>query len=924
VPRRPADWGDPEGRTRAPEDTPDDRDRADVQPPLGTRLGRYILLHPLGEGGMGVVYAARDPELDRKVALKLVRASGRRAQTRRARLLREAQALARLNHPNVVEVLDAGVVDARDWDPDADPPERVWIAMELVDADTLDLWQSKEQPGWRRILDVFVEAGRGLHAAHLGGLVHRDFKPENVLVSPDGRVRVTDFGLARPLGELEGERDDGDPTASRSNLLLVRLTKTGASIGTPAYMSPEQHRRESVDAKSDQFNFCVGLYEALYRRAPFEGADVKALARAVEAGQVRSPPARALVPARVFRVLRRGLAPRPDDRFESVDALLVALRSAARPRGRIALALGVGALVSTGVWVGWPEPSAAGCTAGSSPVDAVWNGDRASQLQAGLAASELPFATETWTRVEPRLQSYAAAWSDAYATTCAVDDAAIRDRRMTCLADAREKLDALLSGLASADPALVRDAVARVSGLPAVEACRDDARLSSEPELPSDPARRARIAAVRARLATVRAEEGARDYANLVVAAAEALAEAERIGWAPLIGAAHYHLGVLQQGAARHDDARASLEQAYFVAGEAGDGRTAARAAIHLAYLTGATRSQLDEGLKWARHARAAVAELGDAPDLEGAIATAEGEVHFRHGRYDEAFTEHTRAVELAEGVHGAESVEVAMGLNNLGNVMFKRGDPEGAARHYARALEIREQALGPMHPQVGASLSNLGSMERLLGREQDALAHLERSLAVMESGLGPDHPDVGNPLNSLFLLHSDRREWDLARAYIERALAIWTKSYGDEHPHVAIGRGNLGTLYLRLGRPRDAVRELDRAVEILEAVLGPEHPNVAFPLAALGRAWLDLHAPDKARTALERARALRQAQGEGSVAIAIVDARLAEADALSGGDTADALARGRAALAILREAGRASAADADEVEAWLQRAAAR
>ncbi|NUO49616.1 MAG: serine/threonine protein kinase, partial [Polyangiaceae bacterium] len=299
-----------------------------------SRVGRYKLIDRIGEGGMGVVYVAHDPELDRRVALKLLRPEpGAETEERRTRLVLEAQAMAKLSHPNVVTVHDVGRVG-----------EQLFLAMELVDGVTLSRFLAREAPPRRKVLELLLLAGRGLAAAHGAGLVHRDFKPDNVLVGNDGRVRVTDFGLARVSGPAvmtDAHLDVEGPTRP------VALTATGMLIGTPAYMAPEQWRGEDADAKSDQFAFAVTLYESLFGIRPHDGATMRELATNVLAGKMRPfPPA----PRWLRTLLERALALDPASRFPSIDALLSELgKDRDRPQ-RIALSVG-GMLAGTAVLV---------------------------------------------------------------------------------------------------------------------------------------------------------------------------------------------------------------------------------------------------------------------------------------------------------------------------------------------------------------------------------------------------------------------------------------------------------------------------------------------------------------------------------------------------------------------------------------------
>jgi hypothetical protein len=321
---------------------------------IGNKLARFEILNRVGVGGMGIVYVAHDPMLDRQVALKVLRTGAHgplRAAELKARLLLEAQAMARLSHPNVITVHEVGVVD-----------EQIFIVMELNDGGTLRSWLAQEPRPLRERVRVFIEAGRGLAAAHAVRLVHRDFKPDNVLLARDGRARVVDFGLVRApsAGDQPSRRPSRDVYAPMS------LTISGAVLGTPAYMAPEQHRAEVADHRSDQFSFCVSLYEALYGLRPFAGDTYRELVVNILEGQVRPPPEGTEVPVALQRILERGLASAPADRYPNMTALLDDLAAtqveeaavAAVPRvgepaaapGRrgLALALASGLLVAAG------------------------------------------------------------------------------------------------------------------------------------------------------------------------------------------------------------------------------------------------------------------------------------------------------------------------------------------------------------------------------------------------------------------------------------------------------------------------------------------------------------------------------------------------------------------------------------------------
>ncbi|QRN97358.1 protein kinase [Archangium violaceum] len=295
----------------------------------GDRLGRYVIETRLGAGGMGVVYAAKDPSLGRTVALKLLRpGAGTGEDEGRARLVREAQAMARLSHPNVLPLFELGTEEGR-----------VFLAMERVEGPTLAGWLRERERPWREVLALFLQAGEGLAAAHRAGLVHRDFKPANVLVGADGRPRVTDFGLVRHGTREEG----GTPGAVLGDPEESALTRVGAVPGTPAYMSPEQLAGLEVDARGDQFSFCVALHEALHGVRPFE-------ARARDEARWRRVPVprRPRLPGHVRAALDRGLSLEPEARFPSMDELLAALARPPTPRWRPVVLVAAVCLVFAG------------------------------------------------------------------------------------------------------------------------------------------------------------------------------------------------------------------------------------------------------------------------------------------------------------------------------------------------------------------------------------------------------------------------------------------------------------------------------------------------------------------------------------------------------------------------------------------------
>ncbi|MEX1365496.1 MAG: serine/threonine-protein kinase, partial [Nannocystaceae bacterium] len=383
-------------------------------------IGRFKVLETVGSGGMGVVYAAYDEELDRRVAVKLLRSRpGEGDSIGRSRLLREAQALAKLSHPHVVQVYEAGTFD-----------DHVFVAMEFLSGLTMRAWLLEQPRPWRDVLTHFIAAGQGLAAAHRTGVIHRDFKPANLLFGADGRIRVVDFGLARAEGPVraaapaEGasapREDPGDPFEStaieRGRSFAVELTQTGEIMGTPAYMSPEQACQERVDARSDQYSFCVALYEALFGRRPHQGRSPAEVLVAVAEGVVLPPPRNTRVPARVVRAIMRGLSAQPDQRFADMDALLAELRLDAGTRRRW---LGLGglaaaALIATAIVTDDRDP----CPSFEDSIEQAWGSSQRAALQSALAASDAPGAAQVAEHVGAQLDAYASRWLGARHDVC--------------------------------------------------------------------------------------------------------------------------------------------------------------------------------------------------------------------------------------------------------------------------------------------------------------------------------------------------------------------------------------------------------------------------------------------------------------------------------------------------------------------------
>jgi eukaryotic-like serine/threonine-protein kinase len=874
-------------------DAPRRRGPRAADPAMPRQIGRFRLLRPLGSGGMSVVYEAYDDRLERTVALKLLREKGGRR--RQARLQREAQALARLSHPNVVEVYETGSHEGR-----------AFLVMERLPGQPLQRWLAAAPRSVQAVIDTFVQAGQGLRAAHAQGLVHRDFKPSNVLVDADGRVRVFDFGLAAPSGPPSedsvgtgphplasgphsvgtGPHSLGTGPHAAAGLHPViadldvqgehldeiwegALTRTGAVLGTPAYMSPEQYEGRPATAQSDQFAFCVALYEALWREHPFvEREQWELLPKHVMEGRLREPSHRRGVPAAVRRVIERGLAVRPKERWPSMDALLVALRRATGQRRRGAMAAGVvmASAAVAGLVLGLGrQPAEAGlCTGASDKLAEVWGAEPHDRVRAALLATGVPYAESAWREVEGALDAYAEEWVAAHRRACeglagehAVARDAAMDGRMACLERRRRELGALVEVLAAADPGVVQHAVAAVSQLEASRSCDAPAIAA----VPSDPTLAARIEREREVLRRARALERAGRYRAGLELVRPVTAAADAIGYATLRAEAQLAAGRLHRYLGEHDEAERALERAYFLAQEVEHDALALEAVTLLAYVVSSLQRRPDDAFRWLDAARAAAERVG-GDRARGDYLDTEGTVLWAARRRDDALDRFQQALPLLEKEWGPEHPEVAKVLNNTGLLLLDLDRPALALDYIRRSLAIRQAALGSKHPEVGKMLNNQGLALRQAGHMDEAVASFERAHALRLEVLGPDHPDVAKPLANLAAVELERGQLDRAAGYAEQALAIRARAHGEGSVEAAQMHAALGRIRLAQARPDEAVASLTRAVLAIEQALGPEHVELVEPLVELAEAEHRAGRRTQALGHAERALALGAAAG--------------------------------------------------------------
>ncbi|HWB75232.1 MAG TPA: serine/threonine-protein kinase [Nannocystaceae bacterium] len=847
--------------------------RAELEPVAG----RYRLVRPIGKGGMGEVHEAWDLNLERRVALKMLvpRGSDRDdAERRIARLVRESKSMARLRHPNVVAVHDAGV-----WEGQA------FVVMELVDGETLRVWCQRER-SWQEVVAMFVAAGRGLQAANARGIVHRDFKPDNVLigeaaVGPEGthaggeylRAQVTDFGLARWLEEgAEPITLQAVPTAQPFPD-SGSLTQTGTAVGTPAYMAPEQFRGHDVDARADVFAFCVSLYEALCGRRPFAGGSPRAIFDAQRVGANDEHLRAAAVPRWLRDAVLAGLAFDPAARPRDMTAMLRLLRPpAARSRKLVTAAgLAVVALAAGGaVWAGARTNDP--CR-DHDALAQVWNADARARTDDALAQ---------------RFDRWASGWQEAWASACASTDAEAGLRR-SCLIGQRSAFVAMVEHAGKGE----LEVIAVEKGLPRLRDCAVDRDLALLRPEPDDPELAERVEVVRRDIEEIVGLQYAGQARDLDERVAAALASARQLGFRPLEAEALHAQGLQHLHNGRPLESRAALVEAAQVASASGHDSSAAISWVALVDLESDELHDLDRGHEYAANARAAIERLTGSSAVDelrcdlmfsyGKLLwqegrTAEAKVQFREGqvlaqRVDpemvDSMLEGLAVVlddegELDEGlkVHlelaqrrierlGADHPVLVTSYANIASTYAMTGQIDRALEYAQKATAVAERSSGERHPNYALALHNEGELLRMAGRYDDALARLRQAEKLFEATSGPESFRVASAIMHEAGVLQNQGRFDESIALMRRSLELLDRIEAGRD--TANAKMNLADVLREAGRPADALPYARAAVEELDKE-SQGSPEGAYGHIVLAEILLELGHADQAIPLLERA----------------------------------------------------------------------
>lgn len=845
-------------------------------------IGRYRVAGRLGEGGMGVVYRAQDPELGRPVAIKVLRTfavGSDPADT--ARMMREARVLAAVPHPNIVEVFEVGSLSGM-----------VYIAMEFVEGRTLSDWRFEEQPTWREVVTAFVQAGRGLAAAHDSGVVHRDFKPANALMAVDGRVRVLDFGLAKPVDEAVSsfESGGGSGPVAASGSRSSRLTETGTLMGTPAYMAPEQLRRKPAGPSADQFAFCVALWEALFDERPFRGSTPKAVHLAIRRRDIRDPSRRG-VPRKLVAVLMRGLAYRSEDRWPHMSVLLDRLEAACggkrwRAIATVGAALTVGAIAAA---VGATTPTnAVGPCALELDGQPIWSEQTRERF--GAAFTEAGAAAQ-WAAASNAVDGYHTELETAYVAGCEAQRAGgTNDGELSCLRTRAQGLGLLLEAVES--QSLHRQLAKAVLGLPKVAAC------SGVTDSGPPPAIADAVSSERTNLARVVALRSAGQYDEAFELTAAAAERADALGYPPLLIEALQERGATAISLGKHDAARIALERGYALAVKNGDDAHARSLAEGLAHLTGAELFLLDEALAWSRHANAAAERLGDA-DPERNTRRILGNAYFAAGRPKEAREYFLAAVtDLRERQEGSDKERIGV-LRQLGNVSLHLSRTQAAVDYFERARSIAEQLYGPESHDVAALTFNVGlAIEADSHDAQAAHARFARAAELYAAIWNEDHPDLADATYHAGMTQARGGDVDNGLVQAGKGAEMLRRLLGQEHPYVVHARLRLAELQLDSGSVESGRALIEVLVTEAEGRLEDTHPLLAALHRAKSRAFAAVGDYESAQASLDKgivvARAFAETEPE-----ELWEAQLEQAELWATvGRSADAIAAAEGVLA--------------------------
>jgi eukaryotic-like serine/threonine-protein kinase len=863
----------------------------------GARVGRYVILYRLGAGGMGTVYAAYDTDLDRKVALKFLHLEGHASDAVEihTRLLREAQAAARLSHPNVVPVFDRG-----SWE------GRFFLAMEMVEGGTLTTWLAPRDRTWREVLLVFIEVGRGLAAAHAAGLVHGDFKPDNVLIGRDGRPRIADFGLATVAPRGRGD-EEIDESAKVSSI-------PGGAGGTPEYMAPEQLAGAAADERSDQFAFCVALHEALFGARLSPEIDRPDKVR-------RERTSRA--PAEVRRAVSRGLSPQPSQRFASMASLLGELERGLRRRhwGRW-LAVAVVGILFAAVGIRLGQQRRQQCEPASVLADRLVGRQDLEAIDSAFAKSGTAGAASAARYVAKQLSAYAQAWANQSHQACTAtwvnhsQSEEVLYLRMHCLASRANEARGLIQALSRAEASEVHHALEAVDGLTRLDACADVDALKAPVRMSPDPATRQKIANAEAEVTKVYTLGHMGKFPEGLSQAKVALEAAREASYPPLTAKAWLALSKMEDTRGDYTSSERSAQEAEWAAEEGRDDTLRAEALNRVAHVEGLHLDHYAEAHNWSRFAQAAIQRISHGEPEEIERLWTEGQVFAEEGHPKQAMEAMRSALGLSEKVGDAAGPQREWILQGLASACDAADDVDAALGYEKQALQVADARLGPDNYEDKQFLTDIAGLHQRKHEYEEAETALLKAKSIDEHLLGTDDFQLVFTLGPLGTIELQLGRVDQALALEQRALDLQTRHAGLNHPVAPGILEALGDVSKKKGDLRSAIADYRRALAIREHLMGPDNVEVGESLVKLGSALGEAHQTKEATSLLTRAVALRQRESEAHPAD-LAEAQFALARTLGRlGQESRRLAE--TAGATYERLGKLYSVERAEIDAWL------
>ncbi|HYO68359.1 MAG TPA: tetratricopeptide repeat protein [Archangium sp.] len=827
------------------------KDAVEGPPPAlraGDELGHYLIRTRLAVDPRGEVYLAYDTRAAGLVTLRLLPAGG--SDPGAAQPPDEARALAQLRHPHVLAPHEVGVLAGR-----------AFLAQPYVEEPTLQQWLQHKPRGWKEVVRLFVQVGRGLEAAHAAGVVHRDLRPDCVVVGPQGQARLKDFSLAAPAERAARQEPGSEPQP-----LQLAPGWRGVVGGAPGYMAPEQLRWQPADARADQYSFCACLYEALYGERAFPGERPE---QQVLSGEAVVQPRDKGVPRWVQEVVRRGMAYRPAERYASMGALLRHLEGKRARTRWLSAAVAVG-LVAAGAW-GWVLGPRRACAVSEQEWAGVWDEPRQQTLQQALLATGQPSADKAWHSVQQGLERYTRQWRESRREACEAtrvrgeQSEAVLGLKLRCLERRRKEVGALvevLVGLRGKESVLDAQAVERLTPL---EVCADLATLPAQERLPEDPSVRARVEQLQERLLGVKALLMAGLYVQGLEQAKGLTEAAEATGFQPLIADSWLTLTRLQS--------YRTLQPALIIQ----SAHRSAQAALASGQLQEVVRAWLElvtaqeqlgkpaaaEQELWLRYLEGLLEAAGNPAPLQADYERRLAFILTMRGRYAEGLAHARKSLALRERLYGPQSHQTASALKELARVAVYAGEPQEALNATLRALDFYKSTVGLEHRSTLRALGDLGRIQGQTGQFAESAATFEQILALMERLSVTEDKDRLVALSNLAATYAEQERYVEANRTLEQVFALVDKMKAGETIHAVIAMGNLAELKYLQGENSEALRVARQALALAEKVTSPQSNAYIAALTTAGEVELQAGNVSKALPLLERAVQLLEAAPE-------------------------------------------------------------